>query len=39
MGNASMNPEAHIVVNEDGTADIQIDLVSLTYLGMDGYMR
>ena len=38
MGNASMNPEAHIVVNEDGTADIQIDLVSLTYLNQEGYL-
>ena len=38
MGNASMNPEAHISVNADGTAAIEIDLQSLTYLGMDGYL-
>ena len=38
MGNASMNPEAHIVVKADGTAEIQIDMVSLTYLGKQGYL-
>lgn len=38
MGNASMNPEAHIVVNADGTAEIQIDMVPLTYIGKQGYL-
>ena len=38
MGNASMVPEAHIVVSEDGTAEIQIDMVSLTYLNREGYL-
>lgn len=38
MGNASMKPEAHIVVNEDGTAELQIDMVSMTYLNRDGYL-
>ena len=38
MGNASMNPEAHIIVKPDGTAEIQIDMVSLTYLGKQGYL-
>ena len=38
MGNASMNPEAHIVVNADGTAEIRIDMQSMTYLGQDGYL-
>ena len=38
MGNASMNPEAHIVVKPDGSAEIQIDMVSLTYLGKQGYL-
>ena len=38
MGNASMNPQAHIVVNADGTAEIQIDMQSMTYLGQDGYL-
>ena len=38
MGNASMVPEAHIVVNNDGTAEIQIDMVSLTYLNREGYL-
>ena len=38
MGNASMNPEAHIVVKPDGSAEIQIDMVSLTYLGREGYL-
>ena len=38
MGNASMNPEAHIIVKHDGTAEIQIDMVSLTYLGKQGYL-
>lgn len=38
MGNASMVPEAHIVVNNNGTAEIQIDMVSLTYLNREGYL-
>lgn len=38
MGNASMVPEAHIVVNADGTAQLEIDMVSLTYLGQEGYL-
>ena len=38
MGNASMNPEAHIVVNADGTAEIRIDMQSMTYLGQQGYL-
>ena len=38
MGNASMVPEAHIVVKADGSAEIQIDMVSLTYLGRQGYL-
>lgn len=38
MGNASMNPEAHIVVNEDGTAAIEIDMQSMTYLNKEGYL-
>lgn len=38
MGNASMNPQAHIKVNDDGTAVLEIDLKSMTYLGMDGYL-
>ena len=38
MGNASMVPEAHIVVNNDGTAEIQIDMVSMTYLNREGYL-
>lgn len=38
MGNASMVPEAHIVVAPDGTAQLQIDMVSMTYLNKDGYL-
>ncbi len=38
MGNAPMNPEAQIIVNADGTACLEIDLHSLTYLGQDGYL-
>ena len=38
MGNASMNPEAHIVVNADGTANLEIDLHSMTYLEREGYL-
>lgn len=38
MGNASMNPQATIVVNTDGTAQIEIDMQSLTYLGREGYL-
>lgn len=38
MGNASMIPEAHIVVSDDGTAQLEIDMVSLTYLGQEGYL-
>lgn len=38
MGNASMKPEAHIIVDNDGTAEIQIDMVSLTYLNREGYL-
>ena len=38
MGNASMNPEAQIIVNADGTTCLEIDLHSLTYLEQDGYL-
>lgn len=38
MGNESMIPQAQIVVNTDGTASIEIDMQSLTYLGRDGYL-
>ncbi len=38
MGNASMMPEAHIVVAPDGTAQLQIDMVSMTYLNKEGYL-
>lgn len=38
MGNESMIPQAQIVVNTDGTASIEIDMVSLTYLNRDGYL-
>ena len=38
MGNASMIPKAHIVVTPDGTAELQIDMVSLTYLNKEGYL-
>ena len=38
MGNESMLPQAQIVVNTDGTASIEIDMQSLTYLGRDGYL-
>lgn len=38
MGNESMIPQASIVVNTDGTASIEIDMQSLTYLGRDGYL-
>lgn len=38
MGNASMNSLAHIKVNDDGTAVLEIDMQSMTYLGMDGYL-
>lgn len=38
MGNASMNPEAHITVNTDGTATLEIDMHSMTYLNRDGYL-
>lgn len=38
MGNESMIPQASIVVNADGTAAIEIDMKSLTYLNRDGYL-
>ncbi len=38
MGNESMLPQAQIVVNTDGTASIEIDMQSLTYLNRDGYL-
>ena len=38
MGNASMVPEAHIKVSEDGTAELQIDMIPLTYLNREGYL-
>ena len=38
MGNASMDPLAHIKVNEDGTSVLEIDMHSMNYLGMDGYL-
>jgi LPXTG-motif cell wall-anchored protein len=38
MGNESMIPQAQIVVNTDGTASIEIDMQSLTYLGRNGYL-
>lgn len=38
MGNASVDPEAHIYVDSDGTAQIEIDLHSMTYLGKEGYL-
>ena len=38
MGNASMEPEAHITVNTDGTATFEIDMHSMTYLNKDGYL-
>ncbi|MGN1223913.1 MAG: hypothetical protein ACI4TG_02260, partial [Ruminococcus sp.] len=38
MGNAAMNPVAEIVVRTDGTAQIEIAMQSLTYLGRNGYL-
>lgn len=38
MGNESMKPEAHIVVAEGGSAQIQIDMTTLTYLNQLGYL-
>ena len=38
MGNASMDPTAHITVNSDGTATLEIDMHSLTYLNREGYL-
>lgn len=38
MGNASMNPLAHITVNTDGKATLEIDMHSLTYLNREGYL-
>lgn len=38
MGNASMDPTAHIVVKEDGTAELQIDMHSMTYMDKQGYL-
>lgn len=38
MGNASMDPKAHIIVAPDGTENPKIDMHSLTYLGQDGYL-
>ena len=38
MGNASMNPMAHIVVNNDGTAELHIDMRSMTYMEKQGYL-
>ena len=38
MGNASMNPEAHITVNTDGSATLEIDMHSMTYLNREGYL-
>lgn len=38
MGNEAMKPEAHVVVAEDGSAQIQIDMTTLTYLNQLGYL-
>lgn len=38
MGNEAMKSEAHIVVNADETAQIEIDMQSMLYLGKEGYL-
>lgn len=38
MGNSSMNPTAHITVNSDGTANLEIDMHSMVYLDREGYL-
>lgn len=38
MGNESMIPQAHIIADSDGTAQLQIDMIPLTYLNRLGYL-
>lgn len=38
MGNASMNSTAHITVNSDGIANLEIDMHSMVYLDREGYL-
>ena len=38
MGNESMIPQAHIVLDSDGTAQLQINMIPLTYLNRLGYL-
>ncbi len=38
MGNEAIVPEAVLVVSESGSATLEMDLKSLTYLGRDGYL-